>query len=429
MIIWSQLNASEQQQLLQRPTMNENQQIGQVVSDICAQVQQSGDQALLRYTEQFDGPVTGSLQLSQQAIDDAIASLPVALTEAIDQAYANIRAFHLAQVPKDVSQSPLPGVRCNLHFRPLNAVGLYIPGGTAPLPSTVLMLGVPSQIANNPVRYLCTPLNKQGQINPALLYAAKRCGIDTVFTLGGAQAIAAMAYGTATVPKVNKVFGPGNAYVTAAKRLLAQQLPGFAIDMPAGPSELLVIADERANPAFVAADLLSQAEHDVLSQVICLSPSKTLLEAVQVELQQQLASLPRQAIARQALANSRLILVDDLAQAVAVSNQYAPEHLSLQVADAESLLEQVDNAGSVFVGDYTPESAGDYASGTNHVLPTYGYAACYSSLGLSDFYRKFTSQTLSSDGLSALASCITTLAQAEGLSAHARAVTIRLSGE
>ncbi|MGJ8675637.1 MAG: histidinol dehydrogenase, partial [Pseudoalteromonas sp.] len=330
------------------------------------------------------------------------------------------------QLPKDIKLSTQPGVVCELKYQAIEAVGIYVPGGSAPLPSSVIMQGVLAQLSGAKTVVLATPVQGDKAINPAILYAAKLCGITTLIESGGAGAIAAMAYGTESVPKVNKIFGPGNSFVTMAKQLVAQTIPGMAIDMPAGPSEVLVIADERANPEFIAADLLSQAEHGADSQVILLCNSESIIEQTQQALTRQLANLSRKETAEQALANSSLILVDSVEQAFDVSAQYGPEHLILQLGDATPYLDKVKNAGSVFVGDYTPESAGDYASGTNHVLPTYGYSATYSSLNLLDFFRTYTVQTITKSGLTQLSKAILPLADAEGLDAHANAVSIRL---
>jgi len=317
-------------------------------------------------------------------------------------------------------------VRCTLKTEAIESVGLYIPAGSAPLPSTVLMLGVPAQLAGCQRTVLVCPPDKNGQLANEVLVAADLCNIDEIYNVGGAQAIAALAYGTQTIAAVNKVFGPGNRYVTEAKKQLAQQVAGFAIDMPAGPSELLIIGDNQANASFIAADLLSQAEHGSDSQVILLTDSESLISKVNSELAKQLALLSRKDIAKQALKQSRLILTKDLAQAVEVSNIYGPEHLIIQTEDPQALLVNLRNAGSIFVGAYTPESAGDYASGTNHVLPTYGYSKVISSLSLADFSRRYTIQELTRDGLASLAECIIELTDAEGLDAHQRAVTIRL---
>lgn len=423
---WNLLSSIEQQQLLARPAQAQSASLQQQVAAIIDAVAQNGDAAVLQYTQQFDCESLRKLRYSAEEIAEQAAKLEPSVRAAIDKAYSTIAAFHQAQTPKDITVETAPGVVCTQRFAPLDAVGLYIPGGTAVLPSTALMLGVPAQIANNPRRVLVSPPDQKGELSPALMYVAQKCGITEVYRCGGAQAIAALALGTESIAPVAKIYGPGNSYVTAAKQQVAQLPGGPAIDMPAGPSELLVIADDSANPSFVAADLLSQAEHGVDSQVILLSPSAKLLKATAEAIEQQLAILPRAATARQALASSALIQTRDLAEAFAISQRYAPEHLSLQFDKADEAVEQVNLAGSVFIGHFTPESGGDYATGTNHVLPTYGFARNYSSLGLLDFYRRFTTQQVSKAGLSELADAIITLAETEGLRAHARAVSIRL---
>ncbi|MDI1319596.1 MAG: histidinol dehydrogenase, partial [bacterium] len=334
--------------------------------------------------------------------------------------------FHAAQRLPDLHIETAPGIVCEKITRPIGRVGLYVPGGSAPLPSTALMLGVPSQLAGNPVRVLCTPPDKSGRINPWILCAARLCGISEVYKLGGAQAIAALAFGTARVPKCDKLFGPGNAFVTEAKLQVSRDAGGAAFDLPAGPSELLVIADNRANPAFVAADLLSQAEHGPDSQVVLVAFSKKFAARVLQALTKQLATLPRATIARRALERSRIFLATSRDEAVEIANRYAPEHLILQVANPRGLLTAITTAGSVFLGDLTPESLGDYASGTNHVLPTYGWARACSGLGLADFQRTLTVQTAGAAGLQNLGPVVERLALAEGLAAHQRAVRVRL---
>jgi len=396
------------------------------VANILAQVQKQGDKALLALTEQFDGIALSTLTVSEQQVEQAKQALSAKRLKAINTAYEQIKRFHSAQTPSDIFVETCPGVRCTLKTEAIESVGLYIPAGSAPLPSTVLMLGVPSQLAGCKRVVLVCPPDKNGQLANEILVAAQLCGITEIYTIGGAQAIAALAYGTETIPAVNKVFGPGNRYVTEAKKQLSQQVAGFAIDMPAGPSEVLVIADAQANAAFIAADLLSQAEHGADSQVILLTDSEALIAKVAEKLESQVAVLSRKAIAQQALKQSRLILTKDMDQAVAVSNRYGPEHLIIQTEDAQALLTTLRNAGSIFVGAYTPESAGDYASGTNHVLPTYGYSKVISSLSLADFSRRYTVQEISKTGLQNLAECIIELTDAEGLDAHQRAVTIRL---
>ncbi|MFC3032514.1 histidinol dehydrogenase [Pseudoalteromonas fenneropenaei] len=425
MLCWNEESPQQRKQLLARPAVSVSADVKAVVENIINDVATRGDQALLDMANRFDGRTQPRLLVPSVEIAQSAALLSAELKAAIEQAYQNIRSFHAKQLPQGYSLETQPGVSCELQYQAIEAVGLYVPGGSAPLPSSVLMQGVCAQLSGAEV-VLATPVKGNEKINPAILYAAKLCGITKIVEAGGAGAIAAMALGTASVQRVNKVFGPGNSFVTMAKQLLSQSLPGFAIDMPAGPSEVLVIADERANPAFIAADLLSQAEHGTDSQVILLCNSKATIEATERQLELQLATLPRAEIARAALANSSLILVESLEQAFAISAEYGPEHLILQIADAERYVPLVKNAGSVFVGDYTPESAGDYASGTNHVLPTYGYSKTYSSLSLLDFYRTYTIQKISKNGLINLSSAILPLASAEGLDAHANAVKIRL---
>ncbi len=426
MFRWNEENQQAQQAVLTRPAVTASKEVEAICIDILNAVKTQGDAALLKMAKEFDKRETPRLLVPVEEINQAEQLLSNELKAAIETAYANVKRFHQAQLPKDIKLTTQPGVLCELKYQAIEAVGIYVPGGSAPLPSSVIMQGVLAQLSGAQTVVLTTPVKADETINPAILYAAKLCGIKTIVESGGAGAIAAMAYGTESVPKVNKIFGPGNSFVTMAKQLVAQTIPGMAIDMPAGPSEVLVIADERANPVFIAADLLSQAEHGADSQVILLCNSERIIEKTQQALTEQLTKLSRKDTAEQALANSSLILVDSVEQAFAVSAQYGPEHLILQLADAQPYLSLVKNAGSVFVGDYTPESAGDYASGTNHVLPTYGYSATYSSLNLLDFFRTYTVQTISKNGLRELSKAILPLAAAEGLDAHANAVSIRL---
>lgn len=426
MFRWNEENQQAQQAVLTRPAVTASKEVEAICIDILNAVKTEGDAALLKMAKGFDKRETPRLLVPIEEINQAEQLLSNELKAAIETAYANVKRFHQAQLPKDIKLTTQPGVLCELKYQAIEAVGIYVPGGSAPLPSSVIMQGVLAQLSGAQTVVLTTPVKADETINPAILYAAKLCGIKTIVESGGAGAIAAMAYGTESVPKVNKIFGPGNSFVTMAKQLVAQTIPGMAIDMPAGPSEVLVIADERANPEFIAADLLSQAEHGADSQVILLCNSERIIEKTQQALTEQLAKLSRKDTAEQALANSSLILVDSVEQAFAVSAEYGPEHLILQLADAQPYLSLVKNAGSVFVGDYTPESAGDYASGTNHVLPTYGYSATYSSLNLLDFFRTYTVQTISKNGLRELSKAILPLAAAEGLDAHANAVSIRL---
>lgn len=422
-IDWNRCDAEQQRALLMRPAISASASITKTVADILDNVKARGDAALREYSAKFDKTDVAALKVTAQEIDAAEARLGDEIKEAMAVAVANIEKFHLAQRLAAVDVETMPGVRCQQITRPVASVGLYIPGGSAPLFSTVLMLATPARIAGCKKVVLCSP----PPIADEILYAAKLCGVQEVFQAGGAQAIAALAFGSETVPKVDKIFGPGNAFVTEAKRQVSQRLDGAAIDMPAGPSEVLVIADSGATPDFVASDLLSQAEHGPDSQVILLTPDSEMAQAVAGAVERQLASLPRAQTARQALAASRLIVARDLAQCVEISNQYGPEHLIIQTRNARELVESITSAGSVFLGDWSPESAGDYASGTNHVLPTYGYTATCSSLGLADFQKRMTVQELSMQGFASLAKTIETLAEAEQLTAHKNAVTLRVA--
>ncbi len=420
---WQQCSEQEQTALLTRPAMTASDSISQSVADILDQVKQYGDEALKALSNKFDKVQINQIKLSNSEIKMAIDRVNPDLKQAMQLAVGNIKKFHQAQVKQTVTVETMPGITCQLVTRPINSVGLYIPGGSAPLLSTVLMLAIPANIAGCRKVILCSP----PPIADEILYAAELCGVTEIYQLGGAQAIAAMAFGTESVPKVDKIFGPGNAYVTEAKRQVSQRLDGAAIDMPAGPSEVLVIADSSANPAFIAADLLSQAEHGPDSQVVLLTPDEKMAQAVSLEVDKQLAQLSRQAIAEKALQESRLIVTQDLEQCVAISNRYGPEHLIIQTQNADELVEQITSAGSIFLGDWSPESAGDYASGTNHVLPTYGYTATYSSLGLADFQKRMTVQKLTPEGLKAIGNAVELMAQAEQLTAHKQAVTLRLA--
>lgn len=422
-IEWNTLSETERTDILRRPAVLAGDKIATVVSGIIQEVETRGDDALREFSARFDRTEVKKFRVTPEEVDAAIARLPDDFMNALRTAADNIKKFHTAQVLEPVTVETMPGVLCQQVTRPIDAVGLYIPGGTAPLFSTVLMLGIPAKIAGCERVILCSP----PPIADPILAAAKLCGIDQIYQVGGAQAIAAMAFGTETIPSVSKIFGPGNAYVTEAKRQVSGRPDGAAIDMPAGPSEVLVIADAEANPYFVAADLLSQAEHGPDSQVVLVTPSKALAKAVAQAADRQLADLPRKDIAVKALSASRLIVVKDLDECVAVSNRYAPEHLIIQTRNARELVDKVQNAGSVFVGDWSPESGGDYATGTNHVLPTYGYAATYSSLGLADFTKRMTVQEMTPQGFTALGPAIALLANTEKLDAHQRAVLIRLA--
>ena len=419
---WNELAEEQRRQLLTRPAMTGAADITSTVSDIINRIRREGDKALKEYTAAFDRVADGNILLSQEAIAAACDRVDSAMKAAIGHAYRNIATFHEAQKSQPLQLETQAGVRCELHTHAIGRVGLYVPGGSAPLVSTVLMLAIPAKIAGCRKVVLCSP----PPVADEIVYAATLCGVSEIYTMGGAQAIAAMAYGTESVSKVDKIFGPGNAWVTEAKRQVSMDFRGAAIDMPAGPSEVLVIADETANPAFIAADLLSQAEHGPDSQVVLVTPSRAIADGVDAELTTQLAQLSRAEIAKKALASSLTIVCENLPQACLISNEYAPEHLIVQTQEPRALLPRLENAGSIFLGDWTPESVGDYASGTNHTLPTYGYARTASSLGLADYQRRYTVQELSANGLRDLATTVTAMADAEGLTAHKRAVTIRM---
>lgn len=409
--------------LLERPHIDMTA-LYATVNTVLADVRTRGDQAVLDYEEKFDRVRLSSLQVTEAEMEAAEQLIPEELKDALQQAERNIATFHEAQRFQGKKIETAPGVVCWQKAVPIEKVGLYIPGGTAPLFSTVLMLAVPARLAGCREIVLCTPPDREGRVNPAILYAARLAGVHRIFKAGGVQAIGAMAYGTETVPKVYKIFGPGNQYVMAAKQQVS--LHEVAIDMPAGPSEVLVVADEKANPIFVAADLLSQAEHGADSQVLLVTTSDWMLERVREEVQVQLEQLPRRELAVRSLEHSKLILVHSMEEAMELANAYAPEHLILEVEDYASLAEKVVNAGSVFMGAYTPESAGDYASGTNHTLPTSGYARAYSGVNLDSFVRKVTFQELSPEGIRNIGPAIEKLASGEQLDAHKNAVTLRL---
>lgn len=409
--------------LLERPHIDMTA-LYATVNTILTDVRTRGDRAVLDYEEKFDRVSLSSLQVTEAEMEAAEQLVPEELKDALRQAERNIATFHEAQRFQGKKIETAPGVVCWQKAVPIEKVGLYIPGGTAPLFSTVLMLAVPARLAGCREIVLCTPPDREGRVNPAILYAARLAGVHRIFKAGGVQAIGAMAYGTETVPKVYKIFGPGNQYVMAAKQQVS--LHEVAIDMPAGPSEVLIVADEKANPVFVAADLLSQAEHGADSQVLLVTTSDRMLERVREEVQVQLEKLPRRELAVRSLEHSKLILVHSMEEAMELANAYAPEHLILEVEDYTSLSEKVVNAGSVFMGAYTPESAGDYASGTNHTLPTSGYARAYSGVNLDSFVRKITFQELSPEGIRNIGPAIEKLASGEQLDAHKNAVTLRL---
>jgi histidinol dehydrogenase len=424
---WAALDAAGQHAALARPAQESRQDLINNVREIVETVRRDGDEALRAYSRKFDKAELGDLAVSPAEFAAARKTLTSTQIAAIERSIQNVRAFHEAQLPGPLSLETMPGVRCERVIRPIPAVGLYVPAGTAPLPSAVIMIAVPAQLVGCPRRVLCTPPTTGGGANPAVLVAAELCGIETVFKVGGPQSIAAMAYGTQSIPKVDKIFGPGSAWVTAAKQIVASDPAGAALDLPAGPSEVLVIADDAASPELVAADLLAQAEHDTQAQAILVTSSRTLAEATVVAVTAQMNQLSRRAILEKSVASSRCIVVPDIETAVAVSNDYAPEHLIMQVRNARQWLPKIINAGSIFLGQWTPESMGDYCSGTNHVLPTYGYARAYSGLSVIDFTKRVTVQELTPDGLRGLGPTAVTLADLEGLDAHASAVTRRLA--
>jgi len=411
-------------EILKRPTKTV-EDIELTVKEIFKEVQKKGDEAVARYTSLFDGAKFGNIEVTQTEIEQAISLVSDELKNAIQLAKSNIEKFHSAQKTAKVEVETIEGVYCWQEKRPIQKVGLYIPGGTAPLFSTVLMLAVPATIAGCKEIILCSPPDKNGNINPAILYAAQLCGVTKILKVGGIQAIAAMTFGTESIPKVYKIFGPGNQFVTVAKQLATQF--GVAIDMPAGPSELLIVADDTAIPAFVASDLLSQAEHGIDSQVILVSTSKELIGEVEAAIQTQLEVLPRKAIAEKAIANSKLIFVENDIIALELIDEYGPEHFIVCTNDEDFYVNNIQNAGSVFIGNYTPESAGDYASGTNHTLPTNGYAKNYSGVNLDSFTKSMTFQKISEKGIQNIGKAIEVMAEAEGLQAHKNAVTLRLA--
>jgi len=416
----------EWKSLLTRPSYDSTL-LFESVQKVLDDVRVRGDKAIKEFTKQFDNVTVDAIEVTKEEMAEAEKLVSVNLKQAIEMARRNIWKFHSEQQQELPEIQTTPGVYCWQKAIAIEKIGLYVPGGTAPLFSTVLMLGIPAQIAECNQVILCTPPNKEGKIHPAVLYAAKVAGIHRIFKIGGSQAIAAMAYGTETVPKVYKIFGPGNQYVTAAKQLVS--LRDVAIDMPAGPSEVEIIADETANPVYIAADLLSQAEHGVDSQVMLLTVSERIIEPVLEQLELQLEQLPRKELARKALENSKIILLKSLEEAVEMTNEYAPEHLIISTRFYLGVAANIINAGSVFLGNYTPESAGDYASGTNHTLPTNGYAKAYSGVNLDSFIRKVTFQQITQEGLTNLSNAIILMAESEELNAHANAVKVRINEE
>ena len=424
---WISLDDAAREETLSRPPLARSDTLRATVNDIIAAVRARGDAALRVYAAKFDGAAIEGIEVSESEFEAAESVVEPSLKRAMGEAIERIDAFHRAGMSADVAIETAPGLRVERVSRPIGRAGLYAPAGSAPLPSTVLMLAIPARLAGCREVVLCTPPRADGTCDPVVLCAARQCGEHRVFKVGGAQAIAAMAYGTESVPRCDKLFGPGNAWVTEAKLQVASAHDGVAIDMPAGPSEVFVIADESADPRFIAADLLSQAEHGPDSQVLLASDSAWLLDAVELEVSRQCASLPRAAVARQALAHSRLMRVESIAEAFEVSNRYAPEHLIVQVREPRAWLGVIENAGSVFLGPWTPESLGDYCSGSNHVLPTYGWARSCSGVSVASFQKQITVQACSADALRAVGPCAAMLAHVEQLEAHRRAVTLRLS--
>ena len=425
---WTRLEPDARRRALDRPGGGEQDDLESAVRRIFNQVRTDGDGALRALTRRFDSVEIGAFAVTDAEFAEAEAGLDPALREAMEDAIGRLQAWHRAGMGQGFEMETAPGVACGRMLRPIARVGLYVPAGSAPLPSTALMLGVPARLAGCPQVLLCTPPRADGRADPAVLVAARLCGISQVFKLGGAQAIAAMALGTDSVPRCDKIFGPGNRFVTAAKQFAAMMAGGPAIDMPAGPSEVLVIADAGAPPEHVAADLLSQAEHGPDSQVILATDSAALLDAVEVEVRRQLAGLPRREIAQQALLHARLFQVDGLDDAFALSNEYAPEHLILALREPREWLDKVHSAGSVFLGDYAPEGLGDYCSGTNHVLPTNGAARAWSGVSVASFQKAISFQEVSRAGLAAIGPTAVVMARAEGLEAHAQSVLRRLAG-
>jgi len=426
-LTWSTLDEAARQDVLTRPAITDHPDLAENVTRIIDQVRQDGDRALYELTKRFDGLKIEALRVDEDEIAWSDKQVSEEARAALEIAINNVEAFHTAQLSNPVRVETTPGVVCERITRPVGAVGLYVPAGSAPLPSTAIMLAVPAKLAGCPTRIICTPPRHDGRADPAVVVAARMCGIESIYKVGGAQAIAAMAYGTETIPKVDKVFGPGNAWVTAAKSAVAADPAGAALDMPAGPSEVMVIADDAANPQFVALDLLSQAEHGPDSQAILVCTDTAFADAVEVEIDAALTDLPRRDIIEQSLRHGRCFFVENIDDGIDVANRYAPEHLIIQVNNARQYIDFINNAGSIFIGAWTPESVGDYCSGTNHVLPTYGFARNYSGLSVRNFQKELTVQELTRTGLKALGPTVLTLAGLEDLDAHAQAVVVRLA--
>jgi histidinol dehydrogenase len=424
---WKSLSGAQRAEALRRPALRDAPAVAEAARSIIESVRRDGDAAVLALTEKFDAVRLGKLQVTPREFDDAERCLNTSQLAAIERAIANVRKFHEAQGSKPLRIETSPGVVCERISVPIRAVGLYVPAGSAPLPSTAIMLAVPAAIAACPVRVMCTPPLRSGSADPAVLTAARKSGVERVFKAGGAQAVAAMAYGTASVPKCDKIFGPGNAWVTAAKILAAQDPAGAAADLPAGVTEVMVIADESARADFVAADLLAQAEHSPQAQSLLITTSAQLAEDTAREVRRQAATLTRQGILAESLSHLRILIVDSLVTALEIADEYAPEHLLLELREPRRWLDRVHTAGAVFLGHWSPETLGDYCSGPNHTLPTYGYAKAYSGLSLEDFQRRITLQEVTPAGLADLGTTAQVLAQLEGLDAHAAAVSVRLA--
>jgi len=424
--IWDTLSDAARTTALARPQAISDASLIDTVRDILTDVRANGDEALSRLTAKFDGVSPDVLEVTAEDLEAAWNALPASDQSVIERARRNIKLFHEAQIPNPIEVETEPGVVCRREARAIETAGLYVPGGTAPLISTLLMLAVPAKVAGVQNRLVVTPPDKNGTVNMTILAAAYRCKISRLFVVGGAQAIGALAFGTETIPKCDKIFGPGNAWVAAAKSLVAQEAGGPAIDMPAGPSEAMVLADAAADPAFVASDLLSQAEHDTVAQVVCVASTADVAARIEVEIEKQVSGLPREAIARESLKHGRMIIAEDRADIIDIINRYAPEHLIVQLQNPDTYVGAIRNAGSIFLGPWTPESVGDYASGTNHTLPTYGAARAYSGVTLESFIKYVSIQKLTKQGLKRLGPVVERLAEMEGLEAHKRAVSLRL---
>ena len=425
-LVWNDLGATDRISALARPQALQDESLRRNVADILATVRKKGNAAIRAYTERFDGVALTDLKVPATDMKAAWDMLPASDKTAIEMAKANIEIFHNAQIPRAIEVETMPGVACRREPRAIDSAGLYVPGGSAPLVSTLMMLAIPAKIAGVSRRIVVTPPGKDGRVNTNILAAAYLCGLTGMYMTGGAQAIAALGYGTETIPKCVKIFGPGNAYVAQAKAQISMEMGGPAIDLPAGPSEAMVLADDEASTVFVAADLLSQAEHDPMVQVICVCRSQGFADNLATEINNQLTDLPRKGIAQAALENGRIIIASDTDAMLDIANTYAPEHLIVQMQNPENLMNEIRNAGSVFLGPWTPESVGDYASGTNHTLPTFGAARAYSGIGVESFMKYITVQTLTRQGLENIGPCVVRLAALEGLEAHRRAVSLRL---